>query len=77
MSWGFADTRSNRWDRPGRPRGPYTGIVASFPVNGVDSAPARAQSLGGNCVLEPTHTPMSRIAVFTEPTATASDLFSR
>ena len=49
------------------PEAPYTGIVVYFPVDDVDSALARAESLGGTRVLDPTDTPMSRIAVFTDP----------
>jgi predicted enzyme related to lactoylglutathione lyase len=45
--------------------GPYTGIVAYFPVHDVDSA-LPAESLG-TLFLDPTDTPMSRIAVFTDP----------
>ena len=49
------------------PEAPYTGIVVYFPVDDVDSALARAESLGGTRVLDPTDTPMSRIAVFADP----------
>lgn len=49
------------------PEAPYTGIVVYFPVDDVDSALARAESLGGTRVLDPTDTPVSRIAVFTDP----------
>jgi len=49
------------------PEAPYTGIVVYFPVDDVNSALARAESLGGIRVLDPTDTPMSRIAVFTDP----------
>lgn len=49
------------------PDAPYTGIVIYFPVDDMDSALARAESLGGARVLDPTDTPMSRIAVFTDP----------
>ncbi|WP_037604961.1 VOC family protein [Streptacidiphilus rugosus] len=60
----------------GRPQGgigqagtdsPYTGFVAYFPVDDVDTALARAERLGGSRVLPPTDTPVSRIAVFTDP----------
>ena len=46
---------------------PYTGIVVYFPVDDVERALARAERLGGTRVLDPTDTPMSRIAVFTDP----------
>jgi predicted enzyme related to lactoylglutathione lyase len=45
---------------------PYTGIVVYFPVDDVDSALARAESLGATRVLDPTDTPISCIAVFTD-----------
>ena len=48
------------------PEAPYTGIVVYFPVDDVDSALARAESLGATRVLDPTDTPISRIAVFTD-----------
>ena len=37
-----------------------------IPVDDVDGALARAESLGGTRVLDPTDTPISRIAVFTD-----------
>src|SRR6516225_861117 len=49
------------------PGSPYTGLVAYFPVDDVDTALARAEQLGGSRVLPPTDTPVSRIAVFTDP----------
>jgi predicted enzyme related to lactoylglutathione lyase len=44
-----------------------SGIVVYFPVDDVDSALARTESLGGTRALDPTDTPVSRIAVFTDP----------
>ena len=49
------------------PDSPYTGLVAYFPVDDVDTALARAEQLGATRVLSPTDTPVSRIAVFTDP----------
>ena len=48
------------------PEAPYTGIVVYFPVDDVDSALARSESLGGTRVLDPTDTPMSSMAVFAD-----------
>jgi hypothetical protein len=39
--------------------------VLYFPIPELHNAPARAQSLGGTCIVDPTDAPMSRIAVFT------------
>ncbi|MEU5261555.1 VOC family protein [Amycolatopsis sp. NPDC021455] len=49
------------------PDSPYTGFVAYFPVDDVDAALARAERLGATRVLAPVDTPVSRIAVFTDP----------
>ena len=49
------------------PDSPYAGLVVYFPVDDVDSALARAERLGGTRVLAPVDTPVSRIAVFTDP----------
>lgn len=56
---------------------PYTGIVAYFPVDDVDTALARAEKLGGTRRLEPQATPMGRIAVFTDPDGNPVGLMSR
>jgi predicted enzyme related to lactoylglutathione lyase len=49
------------------PASPYVGIVVYFPVDDLDKALARAESLGGARVMDPTETPMGRIAAFTDP----------
>lgn len=59
------------------PDSPYTGLVAYFPVDDVDTALARAEQLGATCVLSPTDTPVSRIAVFTDPDGNHVGLVSR
>src|SRR5437763_6574368 len=59
------------------PEAPYTGFVVYFPVEDVDSALARAENLGGTRVLEPTTTPVSRIAVFTDPDGNLVGLLNR
>jgi len=56
---------------------PYVGIVVYFPVDNVDTALARAEKLGGRRVLEPVDTPVSRIAVFTDPDGNRIGLVSR
>jgi predicted enzyme related to lactoylglutathione lyase len=43
----------------------------------VDSALARAERLGGRRVLDPVDTPVSRIAVFTDPDGNRIGLVSR
>jgi uncharacterized protein len=43
----------------------------------VDSAVARAEQLGGTRVLAPADTPVSRIAVFTDPDDNRAGLVSR
>ncbi|WP_035839562.1 VOC family protein [Kitasatospora azatica] len=73
-------------DGDGRPSGgigqagpdsPYTGLVAYFPVDDVDTALARAEQLGATRVLAPIDTPVSRIAVFTDPDGNHVGLVSR
>ena len=73
-------------DNGGRPAGgigqagpgsPYTGIVVYFPVDDVDGALGRAEELGGKRVLDPVNTPVSRIAVFTDPDGNRIGLVSR
>ena len=59
------------------PDSPYVGFVAYFPVDDVDSALARAERLGGIRVLAPVDTPVSRIAVFTDPDGNRVGLVSR
>ncbi|MER7369189.1 VOC family protein [Nonomuraea wenchangensis] len=49
------------------PGSPYTGFVVYFAVDDVEAALARAESLGGSRVMEPSPTPMGRIAVFADP----------
>jgi uncharacterized protein len=49
------------------PEPPYAGIVVYFPVDDVDSSLARAEGLVCARVLDPADTPVSRIAVFTDP----------
>jgi len=58
------------------PGSPYVGIVVYFPVDDVDSALARAEGLGGKRVLDPVDTPVSRIAVFTDPDGNRIGLIS-
>jgi predicted enzyme related to lactoylglutathione lyase len=59
------------------PDSPYVGIVVYFPVDDVDRALARAETLGGTRVLDPVDTPVSRIAVFTDPDGNRIGLVSR
>ncbi len=59
------------------PDSPYVGFAAYFPVDDVDSALARAERLGGTRVLAPVDTPVSRIAVFTDPDGNRVGLVSR
>ena len=59
------------------PDSPYTGIVAYFQVDDVDSALARAERLGGSRVMKPTQTPISRIAAFADPDGNLIGLLSR
>ena len=59
------------------PASPYVGIVVYFPVDDVDSALARAERLGAARVLDPVDTPVSRIAVFTDPDGNRIGLVSR
>jgi predicted enzyme related to lactoylglutathione lyase len=59
------------------PDSPYLGFVVYFPVEDVDSALARAEQLGGVRVLGPVDTPISRIAVFTDPDGNAVGLITR
>jgi len=59
------------------PDSPYAGLVVYFPVDDVDSALARAERLGGIRVLAPVDTPVSRIAVFTDPDGNRIGLVSR
>jgi uncharacterized protein len=59
------------------PDSPYVGFVVYFPVDDVDSALARAEQLGGTRVLAPVDTPVSRIAVFTDPDGNSVGLVSR
>ncbi|MFI7423235.1 VOC family protein [Nonomuraea sp. NPDC049684] len=59
------------------PNSPYTGIVVYFPVDDVEAALARAQRLGGSRVLEPTQTPLGRIAVFADLDGNRVGLVSR
>jgi predicted enzyme related to lactoylglutathione lyase len=59
------------------PDSPYTGIVAYFQVDDVDSALARAERLGGTPRHEPTQTPISRIAAFADPDGNLIGLRSR
>jgi predicted enzyme related to lactoylglutathione lyase len=59
------------------PDSPHRGIVVCFPVDDVDSALARAETLGGTCVLDPVDTLVSRIAVFTDPDGNRIGLVSR
>jgi predicted enzyme related to lactoylglutathione lyase len=49
------------------PDSPYTGIVAYFRVDDIDTALARAERLGGTRVMEPAETPVGRIAAFADP----------
>lgn len=49
------------------PDSPYIGIVVYFPVDDVEAALARAESLGGTRVMEPTETPMRVIAAIADP----------
>ncbi|SFW88808.1 VOC family protein [Amycolatopsis australiensis] len=80
------DTYALVGDADGRPAGgigqagpdsPYVGFVAYFPVDDVDAALARAEQLGGTRVLAPVDTPVSRIAVFTDPDGNHVGLISR
>jgi uncharacterized protein len=59
------------------PGSPYTGIVVYFQVEDVDSALARAEELGATRVMEPADTPVSRIAVVTDPDGNLVGLLSR
>ena len=59
------------------PDSPYVGLVVYFPVDDVDAALARAEQLGGSRVLAPVDTPISRIAVFTDPDGNRVGLVSR
>jgi len=59
------------------PDSPYAGFVAYFPVDDVDVALARAEQLGATRVLAPVDTPVSRIAVFTDPDGNRVGLVSR
>ena len=56
---------------------PYGGFVAYFPVEDVDAALAHAERLGATRVLAPVDTPVSRIAVFTDPDGNRVGLISR
>jgi predicted enzyme related to lactoylglutathione lyase len=58
------------------PDSPYTGIVAYFRVDDVDTALARAEKLGGTRVMEPTATPVGRIAAFADPDGNPVGLLS-
>jgi predicted enzyme related to lactoylglutathione lyase len=59
------------------PESPYIGLVVYFPVDDVDAALARAEQLGATRILSPTDTPISRIAVFTDPDGNQVGLVSR
>ena len=59
------------------PDSPYVGFVAYFPVADVDAALAHAEQLGGTRVLAPVATPVSRVAVFTDPDGNHVGLISR
>jgi predicted enzyme related to lactoylglutathione lyase len=59
------------------PDSPYTGMVAYFQVDDIDSALGRAERLGGTRVMEPAATPVSRIAVFADPDGNLIGLLSR
>ncbi|MEU4512383.1 VOC family protein [Nonomuraea wenchangensis] len=59
------------------PSSPYTGIVVYFAVDDVEAALARAEGLGGGRVMEPTPTPMGRIAVFADLDGNQVGLVSR
>lgn len=59
------------------PDSPYTGIVVYFRVDDVDSALARAETLGGTRVMDPAETPVSRIAAFADPDGNLIGLLSR
>ena len=59
------------------PDGPYVGLVVYFPVDDVDAALDRAERLGGSRVLAPIDTPVSRIAVFSDPDGNHVGLVSR
>ncbi|MEV4555554.1 VOC family protein [Kitasatospora sp. NPDC049285] len=48
------------------PGAPYTGLVAYFPVADVEAALAQAEKLGATRTMEPTPTPMGKIAAFTD-----------
>jgi uncharacterized protein len=49
------------------PDSPYTGITVYFRVDDIKAALAHAERLGGTRIMEPTETPLGRIAVFTDP----------
>jgi uncharacterized protein len=59
------------------PDSPYTGLVVYFPVTDIDAALARAEELGATRVMEPTQTPVSRIAAFADPDGNVIGLLSR
>jgi predicted enzyme related to lactoylglutathione lyase len=59
------------------PDSPYTGIVAYFPVDDVETALARAEKLGGTRRLDPQTIPnRGRIAVFDDPDGNPVGLLS-
>jgi predicted enzyme related to lactoylglutathione lyase len=59
------------------PDSPYTGFVAYFQVDDVDTALARAEQLGGKRTLEPRSLPgTGRMAVFTDPDGNTVGLLS-
>jgi predicted enzyme related to lactoylglutathione lyase len=58
------------------PDSPYTGLVAYFRVEDVDTALARAEKLGGTRVMEPAATPVGRIAAFADPDGNPVGLLS-
>jgi uncharacterized protein len=74
---GDVDGQPTGWIGQTGPDSPYTGIVVYFRVDDVDSALARAQALGGTRVMEPTETPVSRIAAFADPDGNLIGLLSR
>jgi predicted enzyme related to lactoylglutathione lyase len=59
------------------PDSPYTGFVAYFEVNNVETALARAEELGGSRTLDPISLPDARrMAVFTDPDGNTVGLLS-
>jgi predicted enzyme related to lactoylglutathione lyase len=61
----------------GRPHGPAWFDISTPTRREHDTSLARAERLGGRRVLDPVDTPVSRIAVFTDPDGNRIGLVSR